>query len=81
MYLAHSKRVAVDRATGVRDAMISGMWSNSNLDDGKDTRSKALLEIEESYQNTLISIYNNETPLEEMDLDSHPLFAGMDLDD
>lgn len=81
MYLAHSKRVAVDRATGVRDAMISGMWSNSNLDDGKDTRSKALMEIEESYQNTLISIYNEDHQEEQIDLDRHPLFTEMNIDD
>lgn len=38
--------------------MISGLWSNSNWDDDKNTRQKALSEIEESYRESIRQIYN-----------------------
>ncbi len=80
MYLAHVKREAVMRATEVRNAMISGMWSNSNLDDGKGSRTQALTEIEENFQNTIRLIYSGKDPNDDILL-NHPLFTAMNLDD
>jgi len=51
------KRKSIEEAFQVKNAMISGLWSNSNWDDGKDTRQKALRDIEESYQNSIRQIY------------------------
>jgi hypothetical protein len=57
--------------------MISGMWSNSNLDDGKSTREQALAEIEDNYQNVIESIYTGEFKKDE--IPDHPLFTAMNL--
>lgn len=62
-------------------AMISGMWSNTNLDDGKNTREQAIREIEDNYQNQLIAVYNENNEESEIDLKTHPLFKAMKLDD
>lgn len=79
MYVAHSKRIAIERLTMEKMAMISGMWSNSNLDDGKNTRQQALREIEDNYQMQLLSVYNEEEA--EDDVFEHPFFQAMNLDD
>lgn len=80
MYVAHSKRLEVERATDVKNAMISGLWSNSNLDDGKNTREQALAEIEQNYQDILRTIYSSNFVAEEIDINTHPLFTAMNLD-
>lgn len=60
--------------------MISGLWANTNLDDGKQTRQKALRDIEENYQTSLNLIYSTED--KELDYEEiDPLFAAMNLDD
>lgn len=58
MFEAFMKRKAVDEARDVKNAMISGLWSNSNYDDNKNTRSKSLKDIENNYQETINIIYN-----------------------
>lgn len=80
MYLAHSKRIAVDRLTHEKVAMISGMWSNSNLDDGKNTREQALKDIEDNYQLQLLSVYTEGKSEDEIEFDNHPFFSAMNLD-
>ena len=79
MFQAYLKRKAVDEAREIRNAMISGLWSNSNYDDNKNTRQKALKDIEENYQQAINIIYNGPEEYE-IDLDQ-PFFAAMDLDD
>lgn len=79
LFEAFLKRKAVAEAREVRNAMISGLWSNSNFDDGKNTRQKALKDIEESYQEAIKIIYNGAEEYE-IDLDQ-PFFKAMDLDD
>lgn len=80
MFSSYMRRKAVEEAREVKNAMISGLWSNSNYDDNKNTRQKALKDIEESYQEAIRLIYNE--PDEEFDLDlDQPFFAAMDLSD
>lgn len=81
MYVAHCRRLEVDRATDVKNAMISGLWANTNLDDGQNTRSQALREIEDNYQETLKLIYSREPVQIEPDIMEIPLFKAMKLDD
>jgi hypothetical protein len=64
MFEAFMKRKAVDEARELKHAMISGLWSNSNYDDNKDTRKKALQDIENNYQEAINIIYNNENETE-----------------
>lgn len=55
--------------------MIAGVWANSNLDDGKDTRNKMLAEIENNYKNAAQLIYGDG---EEDKIDkSNPFFAAI----
>lgn len=61
--------------------MIGGLWSNSNLDDEKGTRGNAVTEIQNSYENVLISIYNEELVAREEELfATHPFFTQMNFD-
>lgn len=57
--------------------MISGLWSNSNLDDGKNTREDALKSIENTYNDIVASIYSE--PKTEIDFKSDPFFAAMKI--
>ena len=70
-----SKRKAIERATDVRNAMIGGLWANTNLDDGKDTRTRLLREIQDNYDDTIKEIYVGKR--DEIDLKEHPFFAAM----
>ena len=63
--------------------MISGLWANTNYDDEKNSRQKALTTIEESYQEAINNIYNGSIKSDEeykKELDQDPLFAAMSLD-
>ena len=73
------KRRAVNEARDVKNAMISGLWSNSNYDDNKRTRQKALSDIENSYQEAVNVIYNGVESFE-VNMDQ-AFFAAMNLDD
>jgi hypothetical protein len=59
--------------------MISGLWSNSNWDDEKQTRRRALLEIEESFKEAVINVYNKR--VKEISFKDDPFFAAMKLPD
>lgn len=78
MYDSHLKRKAVEAATLVKNAMISGLWSNSNFDDDKGTRTKALDEIEENFAEAVTRVYNGGTSDYDIDWDD-PFFAAMKL--
>lgn len=83
LYSAHTKRIAVEEATQIRNAMIAGLWANTNLDDEKNTRSLALEQIEESHREAIAHIYAYDS-LEEQEPDilkTHPLFTAMKLED
>lgn len=75
MYLAHAKRIAVEKAEAVRNAMISGLWANSSLDDGKNTRTQALDEVQSNFNEMIKEIYaGKETPEAQEEFENHPLF-------
>lgn len=78
LYEAHLKRRALEEAFAVKLAMISGLWGNSNFDDDKNTRQKALLEIDESYHNAVLEVYNGKVA-DEIDFKTDPFFAAMKL--
>lgn len=78
MYTSHCKRKAVEEAREVKNAMISGLWSNANFDDDKGTRTKALEEIEESFQTAILSVYDESYEEPQIDWDD-PFFSSMKL--
>ena len=78
MFEAFMKRKAVDEARELKHAMISGLWSNSNYDDNKDTRKKALQDIENNYQEAINIIYNGVDSYE-VDMDQ-PFWAAIERD-
>lgn len=58
-------------------AIISGLYSNSNLDDGKNTRQKMIGEIEENFREAIIRLYD---PLEETDqIKDNPFFDAINV--
>ena len=77
MYEAHSKREQVEKANRERNAYISGLLANTNLDDNKGSKRNALESIDNSYYETLKSIYNIE--IEEVNLRKDPFFAAMKI--
>jgi hypothetical protein len=82
MYEAFLKRKTIEDASQIKAAMISGLWANTNLDDGKDTRQKALTDIEESFQRAVNYIYNGTTEEEEYrKMLEEPFFAAIDKSD
>ena len=76
MFEAFMKRKAVDEAREVKNAMICGLWSNSNYDDNKNTRKKALSDIENNYQEAINIIYNGVESYE-VDMDQ-PFWSAID---
>ena len=79
LYKAHAKRKSIESAEATRNAMIGGLWANSNFDDDKGTRDKAIRDINQSFYDTITSIYNGDA--EEIDLKEDPFFAAMKLPD
>lgn len=56
--------------------MIASLWANSNYDDDKGTRQKAIEEIEGSFQAVVAEVFEGESsPEEEID-ESNPFFAS-----
>ena len=70
----------MEHATDHKNAMIAGLWANSNLDDGKNTRNQALESIENSYNETVAIIYSDHKS-EEIDFQTDPFFKAMKLPD
>ena len=61
MFEAHAKRLAAERVHNLKNAMITGVWSNSNYDDENKTRDNLLARIDEFAESALDSIYNQQT--------------------
>jgi len=78
MFEAFMRRKAVEEAKELKNAMISGLWSNSNYDDDKNTRKKALEDIDNNYQEAIRIIYN-EPESNEINFDQG-LFSGIPED-
>lgn len=76
LYDAFVKREQADRALSERNAYITGILANTNLDDGKQTKATMLRNIDSDYQNNLLNIYNIIEVEDEMD---SPLFKAIKL--
>lgn len=78
LYDAFSKREASQNALLERNAYITGVLANTNLDDGKSTKRNMLESVDEDYQNRLRSIYNviNE---DQIDIDSDPFYTAIKI--
>lgn len=81
MLQAHSKREAVRAASESKTAMISGLWSNPNYDDNKQTRRRAIDEIEENHREIISFIYGRIEHVSEEEIEQNPFFAAMELDE
>ena len=76
MFESHGRRMALIRVNELRNAMVAGVWSNSNYD--SNTQEKTLAAIDEFYDSALKSIYSGETEyVEEIDEENDPFFAAM----
>jgi len=60
--------------------MVAGLWGNSNFDDDKNTRKKALTDIENSFQEAVLNVYNKERQAE-INFKEDPFFAVMKVPD
>lgn len=78
MFIAHAKRSAVERIHEVKNAMVAGIWANSNYDDGEDTRKNLLAQVDSFVDSAIASIYGQEVEEEEIDT-NNPFFAAMKL--
>lgn len=81
MLAAHSKREAIRMATEVKNAMISGLWANPNFDDDKQTRRRAIDEINESLQELVRELYDKIGMKKKDAMEEHPFFAAIKLAD
>lgn len=78
MYEAHVKREQTDKAANERLAYITGIIANTNLDDGKQSKTRALESIDINYQDMVKSIYNV-IEKDIVDLKNDPFFAAMKI--
>lgn len=73
------KRRVVEGLEGRKDQMIAALWANSNYDDDKGTRQKAIEEIEANFQSVISGVFGegNVGPEEEqIDEENNPFFAS-----
>lgn len=62
-----------------KDAMIASLWSNSNYDDDKGTRQKAIDEIEANYDEAIVKIHAGPLAEEEDQIDKdNPFFSAIE---
>jgi hypothetical protein len=80
LYDAHAKRKAVERCYRLRDAMIGGVWGNSNYDPQKEgsegARKELLAEIEDNFSRAIREIVTGEKQEDDIPWES-PFFAAM----
>lgn len=71
------KRMVVETLENRKDQMISALWSNSNYDDDKGTRQKAVEEIEANFQSAVNQIVSGGKQAREAEIDeNNPFFAA-----
>lgn len=75
-YESFMKRQVVERLEGRKDQMIASLWANSNYDDDKGTRQKAIEEIEASFQNVVAEVFDGENSSEEEIDEENPFFVA-----
>jgi hypothetical protein len=71
---AFARRSAIDRVHGVKEAMISGVWANSNYDE-ENIRADLLRKIDQFVGQAIFAIYG-EGDEEELDM-SDPFLSAM----
>jgi hypothetical protein len=52
----HQKQQIIAGLESQKQAMVAALWSNSNYDDDKNTRSKAIRDIELSYSDAIEAV-------------------------
>jgi len=82
LYQAHIRREAVEEITNVRNAQISGLWANTNLDpqkEGENPRGKLLQDVYQSYVDSVKRVYNQYEEKEDSDYINwdDPFFKAM----
>jgi len=82
LFEAHAKRKAIDKCEGIKQAMIAGVWGNSNYDsqeEGKEAaRPKLLDEIEEGFKRAVFAIRSGGERDKREDIDwTDPFFASI----
>lgn len=77
---AFLKRKIVESMEARKLAMISGLYSNTNLDDDKGTRTKIIKELEEQFSEAIAELYE---PSEKKPdpLEDNPFFAGLNAEE
>lgn len=71
------KRKVVETLEARKDQMIASLWANSNYDDDKGTRQKAIEEIEANFQSVVISVFEGGDTDQQEEIDeSNPFFAS-----
>ncbi len=77
MFDAHAKRLAVERVIELKNAMVSGVWANSNYDDGENTRANLLARIDDFSESAIAGIYGQSSEEEYKDDMESPFFKAM----
>ena len=75
-YAAFQKRLVVERLEERKDKMVAALWANSNYDDDKGTRQKAIEEIEGNFNAAVDEIISGVPRDEKIDKDD-PFFAPL----
>jgi hypothetical protein len=75
MFIAYAQRTAAQRVNEIKNAMVSGIWANTDFNEGNE-RSSALEKVEEFAANAIDSIYGDRHDEVEIDMDA-PFFQAM----
>lgn len=81
LYAAHIRRDSVKNLTDIRNAQISGLWANTNLDpqkEGENPRGKILKDVYDNYLESIKKVYNQYDEKRESDINwDDPFFKAM----
>lgn len=83
LYESHAKRKAVDRCINLKEAIVGGLWSNSNYDPEKkgaqSPREQALKDVEDRFATAIAKIRGHKDEAEYRDgIDqADPFFSAM----
>lgn len=81
LYAAHIKRDSVTSLTDLRNAQISGIWANTNLDpqkQGENPRGEILEKVYENYVISVKKVYDQYEEKKESEINwDDPFFKAM----
>jgi hypothetical protein len=72
--LAFLRRQVVESMESRKNAMISGLYGNSNLDDNKGTRQRIISDMENNFREAIAELYE---PTAHLNLKDDPFFKAM----